>query len=71
MSDDVHFILGEIRGELRSIKDLVERQNGRVGKLEDKVDGLRRWQAAVIGLFTAAGTGIGTALTSLWKNMTG
>lgn len=55
--------LGEIRATLESIEDLIKTQNGRVGKLEDQVGALRRWQALVIGLFTAAGTGIGSILS--------
>ena len=52
--------LGEIHTKVNNILELVEKQDGRVERLEEQVSTMRRWQAFVIGLFTTAGTGIGT-----------
>ena len=52
--------VGEIHTKVDHLISLVEKQNGRVSKLEDQVSGIRRWQAYFIGLMTAAGTGVGT-----------
>lgn len=53
---------GELRSDVKHILIQVEKQNGRVGKLEEQVGALRRWQMLVIGIFTTAGGGIGTLI---------
>lgn len=57
--------IGEIHTKVDQLIGLVEKQNGRVGKLEEQVNGLRRWQAMIIGGFTAVGTGIGSLFTKI------
>lgn len=56
--DPVEF--GALRSDVKNIIAMLEKQNGRVAKLEEQVGALRRWQMLVVGLFTAAGGGIGT-----------
>lgn len=41
--------LGEINANVKNIISLLEKQNGRVGKLEEKVENLRMWRSAVLG----------------------
>lgn len=55
--------VGEIHTKVDHLVNLMEKQNGRVTKLEDQVSGLRRWQAMIIGGFTAVGSGIGAIFT--------
>jgi hypothetical protein len=52
----------EIHTKVDHLVALVEKQNERVTKLEENVGSIRRWQAFVVGVFTAAGTGIGTII---------
>lgn len=58
--------LGELHTKVDHLIELVGKQNGRVGDLEEDVHGLRRWQSYIIGIFTAAGTGLGAALSRLF-----
>ena len=60
--DELNREVGEIHTKVDHLIGLVEKQNGRVTKLEEKVGGLRRWQAAIMGVFMAAGTGLGSLL---------
>lgn len=53
---------GELIANVRTIKELVEKQNGRVSKLEDQVGAIRRWQAYIVGIGTAIGTSFGVIL---------
>ena len=55
--------VGEIHTKVDHLVALVEKQNGRVGKLEGQVSILRRWQYFVVGAFTAAGTGLGAIIS--------
>lgn len=58
--------VGEIHTKVDHLIVLVEKQNGRVSKLEDQVSGIRRWQAAVIGAVTAVSSGVGVAISKVF-----
>ena len=53
---------GEMRSDVKYIREMLEKQNGRLGKVEDKVASLMRWRAWVLGMFTTAGTTVGAIL---------
>lgn len=58
--------LGTIFTKLENIEDLLLTQNGRVSRLEDKVDNLRLWRASLIGIGGFVGAGI-TFLLGLFR----
>lgn len=51
--------VGEIHTKVDHLITLVEKQNGRVTKVEEQVSKIRRFQSYMIGIFTAIGTGTG------------
>lgn len=63
--EEINREVGEIHTKVDHLIKLVEKQNSRVSTLEGEVSSLRRWQAAVVGGFTAIGTGIGAFLTKM------
>jgi uncharacterized membrane protein len=51
--------VGEIHTKVDHLINMLGEQSDRVSELEADVNSLRRWQAYVIGIFTAVGAGVG------------
>lgn len=53
---------GELRSDVKNILVLLEKQNGRVGKLEDRTTKLETWRTFLAGAWFV----ITTAALALW-----
>lgn len=51
--------IGEIHTKVDNIVKLLEKQNGRLAKVENKVVTLEKWQSLVLGAFATCGAIIG------------
>lgn len=67
---DIMYMLGEMRGDIKGVLAYMEKQNGRLEKVENRTSNLenaenyRRGQAAIISIIVAAGW---EQITKIWK----
>jgi hypothetical protein len=54
---------GRLCGNVESILEHVKENKARLDTVEDKVEGIQRWQAYIIGGFTAVGGILGAFMT--------
>lgn len=57
---------GELMADVKHIKSKVDKQDGEVDILKTKVGKLEKFQAALLGAWAAAGTGLGAAFTKVF-----
>jgi len=55
--------VGEIKITVQNIEKLLLKQNGRVGKLEDRTDKLEKWRTYLTGAWVV----ISTAAAAIWS----